>query len=77
MYDAGELHDSEGASMQPNFDIDDDLIAQATRLSGLDNPQEVVEEGLRCLIKLRKQSDIRQLFGKYPLDIDLERSRRD
>jgi len=62
--------------MQPNFDIDDDLLEQATRLSGLDAPQEVIEEGLRCLIKLRKQSDIRQLFGKYPLDIDLERSRR-
>ena len=61
--------------MQTNLEIDDDLMAQALRLSGLDDPQEVIEEGLRCLIKLRKQSDIRQLFGKYPVDIDLERSR--
>lgn len=56
--------------MQTNFDIDDDLMEQAVRLSGLDDPKEVIEESLRCLIKLRKQSDIRQLFGKYPQDID-------
>ena len=56
--------------MQANLDIDDDLMEQAVRLSGINDPQEVVEESLRCLIKLRKQSDIRQLFGKYPLDID-------
>lgn len=61
--------------MQPNFDIDDDLIDQAKRLSGLSNSQDVIEAGLRCLIKLCRQSDIRQLFGKYPLDIDLDRSR--
>jgi Arc/MetJ family transcription regulator len=63
--------------MQANIEIDDDLMDQASRLSGLDDPHEVIEESLRCLIKLRKQSDIRQLFGKYPLDIDLDRSRRD
>jgi Arc/MetJ family transcription regulator len=63
--------------MQTNIDIDDDLMAQAMRLSGLRGQKEVIEESLRCLIKLRKQSDIRQLFGKFPLDIDLDRSRRD
>lgn len=56
--------------MQTNVDIDDHLLAQALRLSGLSNPKDVIEESLRCLIKLREQSDIRQLFGKYPHDID-------
>jgi Arc/MetJ family transcription regulator len=56
--------------MQTNVDIDDHLMAQALRLSGLSTPKDVIEESLRCLIKLREQSDIRQLFGKYPHDID-------
>ena len=76
MYDDPEL-DYSGATMETSIDIDDDLMAQAARLSGLNDPREVIEESLRCLIKLRKQSDIRQLFGKYPLDIDLDSSRRD
>ena len=50
--------------MQMIFEIDDDLMEQAVRLSGLDDPQEVIEESLRCLIKLRKQSDSRQLVVK-------------
>ena len=56
--------------MQINLEIDDDLMDQALRLSGLNNPQEVIEASLHGLIKLRKQSDIRQLFGKYPDAID-------
>jgi len=56
--------------MQTNVDIDDDLMAQALRLSGLRTQKDVIEESLRCLIKLREQSDIRQLFGKYADDID-------
>lgn len=56
--------------MQTSVEIDDDLMAQALRLSGLHSQQEVIEESLRCLIKLREQSDIRQLFGKYANEID-------
>jgi len=76
MYDRPRL-DHPGAIMQTNVDIDDDLMTQALRLSGLTSQKEVIEESLRCFIKLRKQSDIRQLFGKYPLDFDLDRARRD
>lgn len=62
--------------MEINIDLDEDLTAQASRLSGVSDLKELIEESLRCLIKLRQQSDIRQLFGKYPLDIDYVRSRR-
>jgi len=56
--------------MQFNVEVDDDLMEQAVRLSGLNDPRELIEESLRGLIKLRRQSDIRQLFGKYPDAID-------
>jgi Arc/MetJ family transcription regulator len=52
--------------MEINIDLDEDLTAQASRLSGVSDLKELIEESLRCLIKLRQQSDIRQLFGKYP-----------
>ena len=46
---------------------------KATRLS---SKRAVVEEGLRLLIKLRGQAKIRESFGKYPMDNDLEESRQ-
>lgn len=61
--------------MRTNIDIDDDLIARAMKVSGLPTKRAAVEEGLRLLIKMREQSDTRALFGKIPLDVNLDRSR--
>jgi len=61
--------------MRTNIDIDDDLIERAMKVSGLPTKRAAVEEGLRLLIKMREQSGTRALFGKIPLDVDLDRSR--
>jgi len=42
--------------MRTNIDIDDELIAQAMRLTGLPTKRAAVEEGLRLLVRVRKQA---------------------
>ena len=61
--------------MRTNIDIDDDLLSEAMRLSGLKTKKAVVEEALRRLIKLQRQVEIRGLRGKLRWEGDLEESR--
>jgi Arc/MetJ family transcription regulator len=62
--------------MRTNIEIDDRLIERALKASGLKTKRAVVEEGLRLLIKMRGQARVRESFGKYPLENDLEESRQ-
>ena len=41
--------------MRTNIVIDDDLMSDALKASGLHTKKEAVEEGLKALIKLRKR----------------------
>ena len=50
--------------MRTNIVIDDELMAQALKATGLDTKKEVVEQGLKLLIKRSKQQSIRSLRGK-------------
>lgn len=61
--------------MRTNIDIDDDLLAEAQKLSGKATKKGTVEEALRLLVRLRRQGEVDQAFGKYPWRGDLERSR--
>jgi len=63
--------------MRTTIDIDDALMEQALRVSGLPTAKAAVEAALKLLIRLRGQASIIDLFGKIPLDIDLDASRRD
>jgi hypothetical protein len=47
-----------------NIDIDDKLMNEARRLTGLRTKKAVVEAGLQALIKLHGQVDVRQLWGR-------------
>ena len=62
--------------MRTNIEIDDQLIERALKATGLPTKRAVVEEGLRLLIKLRGQAKLRESFGKYPLENNLEESRQ-
>jgi Arc/MetJ family transcription regulator len=42
--------------MRTNIDIDDDLLEQAMAATGLSTKRATVEEGLRLLVRLRKQA---------------------
>jgi Arc/MetJ family transcription regulator len=57
--------------------IDDKLMAEALRATGLKTKREAVELGLRTLLQLSKQSDIRRLRGKVSWEGDLDAMRRD
>jgi len=53
--------------MKAGIEIDDELLAKAKQLSGLDE-QATVEAGLRELVRLRRQGEIHQAFGKFSID---------
>ncbi|MBL8526817.1 MAG: type II toxin-antitoxin system VapB family antitoxin [Burkholderiales bacterium] len=63
--------------MRTNIVIDDELMAEALRATGLKTKREAVELGLRTLLQLRKQSDLRRLRGKVAWEGDLDAMRRD
>ena len=58
--------------MRTNIVIDDKLMADALKATGLQTKKEVVEEGLKALIRLNKQAGIRKLKGRLRWEGDLE-----
>ena len=54
--------------MRTNIVIDDKLLSEAARLSQLKTKKAVVEEGLKLLIRIKKQGQIRKLKGKLKWD---------
>ncbi len=63
--------------MRTNIVIDDDLMKEALRATGLQTKREVVELGLRTLVRLGRQQGIRSLRGKLTWHGDLEAMRTD
>ncbi len=63
--------------MRTNIVIDDKLMNEAMKLTGLKTKKAVVETGLKLLIQLRKQEGIKSLRGKLKWEGDLEEMRLD
>lgn len=63
--------------MRTNIVIDDQLMRDTLRATGLRTKREAVELGLRTLLRLRRQEEIRRLRGKLPWSGDLEAMRTD
>ena len=63
--------------MRTNIVIDDKLMRDALRATGLKTKREAVEEGLRTLVRLRKQAEIRRFRGKLDWRGDLDAMRTD
>jgi Arc/MetJ family transcription regulator len=62
--------------MRTNIEIDDELIREALRVSGLKTKRAVVEAGLRMLLRLKRQEDILNLVGKVRWEGNLDESRQ-
>jgi Arc/MetJ family transcription regulator len=62
-------------AMRTNIEIDDNLMADALKATGLNTKKEAVELGLKALIKLNRQASIRALRGKLKWEGDLEEMR--
>ena len=61
--------------MRTNIVIDDDLMRDALRATGLKTKKEAVELGLRTLLRLKNQQQIKTLRGKVNWQGDLEKMR--
>lgn len=62
--------------MRTNIEIDDALIREAMEISGLKTKKAAVEEGLRLLIKFKRQGEVKALFGQVRGEGNLDESRR-
>ena len=62
--------------MRTNIEIDDRLMSEVLKTTGLKTKKDAVELGLRTLIRLKKQEKIRQFRGqlKWTGDLDDMRS---
>ena len=63
--------------MRTNIVIDDKLMSLALNTSGLKTKREVVEEGLRLLVKVKNQSKLKKLRGKLKWEGNLDKMRID
>jgi Arc/MetJ family transcription regulator len=68
--------DPEHTTMRTNIEIDDELMRQVLSASGLRTKRAAVEEGLRLLLRLKQQEQIKTAFGRLPWDGDLDAMRR-
>ena len=64
--------------MRTNIVIDDELMAEVLKATGISTKREAVEMGLKALLKLKKQESIRGFRGKldWQGDLDVMRSER-
>jgi Arc/MetJ family transcription regulator len=63
--------------MRTNIEIDDKLMIDALRATGVKTRREAVELGLRILVRLKRQSQIRRYLGKLEWESDLDAMRTD
>ena len=61
--------------MRTNIEIDEELLTQALKTTGLKTKQEAVELGLRTLLRLDKQRNVRRFRGRLSWDADWKESR--
>lgn len=64
-------------TMRTNIVIDDKLMSDTLRATGLKTKREAVELGLKTLLRLQQQTELRKLRGKYEWEGDLDAMRRD
>lgn len=62
--------------MRTNIEIDDGLMADAQKVSGCATKKQTVEEALRLMIRLRRQQEVGDAFGKFRWRGNPGRSRR-
>jgi Arc/MetJ family transcription regulator len=63
--------------MRITMEIDDQLMRDALRLTGARTQREAVEMGLRTVLRLRRQEDIRRFRGTLQWEGELDTMRTD
>jgi Arc/MetJ family transcription regulator len=63
--------------MRTNIEIDDKLMKDTLKATGLKTKREAVELALQTLLKMERQKDFRKLRGKIDWQGDLKEMRLD
>ena len=63
--------------MRTSVVIDDRLLAKAQRLTGITTTREVLEEGLKLIVRLKAQEKVKAWRGKLRWEGNLEAMRTD
>jgi len=63
--------------MRTNIVIEEKLIKNAMRATGLKTKKAVVEEGLKVLLRLKQQEAVKAWRGKLPWEGNLDEMRID
>ncbi len=63
--------------MRTNIVINDQLLAEAQRMTGIKTKKGVVEEGLKLLLRLKRQERVKTRRGKLRWTGNLEAMRTD
>lgn len=62
--------------MRTTLDLPEGLVEEARALLGFKSKTDTVVLSLKELIRRRRVEDLKSLFGKIRLDVDVPRSRR-
>ncbi len=63
--------------MRTNVVIDDDLMESALKVSGLGTKKAAIEEGLKLLVQVKSQKEIKRFRGKLKWTGNLDKMRLD
>ncbi len=63
--------------MKAELQLDDSLVSEAMAVSGCCSAQEVVETGVRLLVRMKSQEQLLALRGELPWEGNLDEMRRD
>lgn len=63
-------------NMRTNIEIDDELMEQVLKATGIKTKREAVEEGLKTLLRFKQQEKVREYRGKLRWTGDLDEMRR-
>ena len=63
--------------MRTNIIIDDTLMADVLKATGVKSKREAVELGLKAILMLKQQEGIKAFKGKLKWEADLEQMRAD
>jgi len=62
--------------MRTNIVLDDDLVAECLRVSGIKTRKDLVEQALTLFLLVKKQGKIKNYRGKLPWVGDLDKDRK-
>ena len=63
--------------MRTNVVVDDDLMESALKVSGFKTKKDAIEEGLKLLVQVKRQKEIKCFRGKLKWSGNLDKMRLD